>query len=673
MKKLKKTTMAITGMAATFVPTMAVNAAETQEEVTDQIPESEVVETVTEETKAYGQAQDIESAEAEVTETSEALETATDNLDSAKESADTAQEELDDANQSLEDAKTEQEDSTSAAEDAFENVEADSEEAVNEAETEVSEAEDAVSEAEDKVETATDDLNKAEQTESEKEENLETVKEENDNVTDEDVNNAQTEVDNAQSEVDKAEDNVEKEEADVDAAQEEVDKAQDQVDTATDNVTAATEALKKAEEAVQAAEDRVENAQKKLDAAKAEVDSPEFRAAEKAYQDALADYNKLVAERDSQQEILNQLNANLSDAEDTLEQENKEHSDLVSDLNDAKEDLKDLNEVLDSKEDAKDKADADVVNKQETADSLKDKVDAAQDAVTAAKGEESAAQTEVNKAQQTVTQKEQAVKDAEKALADAIEAQKTEGIGFYEWMESLLSDEGKKVQTQAGGTLADALEKNKNTSDTVNDPSAFTDVVIESVIHNGKYAQIVSGDVSAYSYDMILKALDRIDEYNKIRENEGLHTSYVGLGTMIAATANANMSAVIETHTGRYYLGENLAIMGASKNPFDYWYTDEKILDEGGNPPLGSTTTGHYAQIIADLVAGHRKNMLVGFGIHSDARYYKYEDGSVEYGSGSQECSIQNFSLTSLYVNGEYIDFDDLDAMSVSERHALGI
>lgn len=184
---------------------------------------------------------------------------------------------------------------------------------------------------------------------------------------------------------------------------------------------------------------------------------------------------------------------------------------------------------------------------------------------------------------------------------------------------------------------------------------------------------------SGFSFESILKSLDYIDQYNEIREEEGLDASYTSLGIMIASAASVDA-------TGKYYydhkllghqnlypaLNENIFWGSTQFDPYEWWYIAEKELYETGHTDYpGVASTGHYGDIV------NPNNILTGFGAYLLGQSVDYTMEYEAMGFYDRETKAygtysQHFATLVSDGNRSY-SLDDLRSMSASNRQALGI
>jgi hypothetical protein len=119
MKGIKKLATIAAGVSAFAVPATGVSAAELESTVPETIPEDVQV---TQNKVSYGQAENLDDAQAELDSTSEVLEDATIDLENAQESFDQADQNVTDAETAVDDAIAAEENAAQEAEDAFQMI-----------------------------------------------------------------------------------------------------------------------------------------------------------------------------------------------------------------------------------------------------------------------------------------------------------------------------------------------------------------------------------------------------------------------------------------------------------------------------------------------------------------------------------------------------------------------
>ena len=161
-----------------------------------------------------------------------------------------------------------------------------------------------------------------------------------------------------------------------------------------------------------------------------------------------------------------------------------------------------------------------------------------------------------------------------------------------------------------------------------------------------EYTHIGAKD-DATSLDNLLRALDMIDECNRLREENGLEPLKVSETALAMAMVQANYAAQ-PGHYGHNYqyenTGENLAWGTADWNPYDGWYTQEKetydaAVKSGDYPDLAKLSTYDVFLKYPDLYQkiGHYLNIISPDYIATGMAYSGYNTGSYGNGASSQE------------------------------------
>lgn len=431
--------------------------------------------------------------------------------------------------------------------------------------------------------------------------------------------------------------------------------------TAKADIIEAEQAVIDAEKNITYASEKVAQAQDASDEADAVVDTEQQK-----YQ-GIKDTNGNVTDAD-----VSEAEQSVSDAGRNLENVNKEVEAAAEAVTKAEADVfhaetekKITEEVLISAEEAVSQARKEIEQAQSIVDSAQSALENAKKSADSSEYRE--AENEYQQALALVTEKQNSLVKAREDLELAKKDQREDGKGFFYYLESNLSEEGKVLEKKIGTTLENALAV--NASSNYPDDSFYGK---KEGFTEADYLMWYNDELSSYDFGNINRALDKIDQYNQIRKNNGLHESYVSLGTMIAATANANGSVIVQGHTFNFPVNENMAITGSQDDAFRYWYDDEKLFAETGTSKYGCNSTGHYYNIIAN------DNVFTGYGIHQTMRnlvgqFIKDEGIVYDIGlSSGEDTSVQDFKY-SVFVNGVKYDFAYVDKLVVKERHELGI
>jgi hypothetical protein len=221
-------------------------------------------------------------------------------------------------------------------------------------------------------------------------------------------------------------------------------------------------------------------------------------------------------------------------------------------------------------------------------------------------------------AQAELAEAQAAVDEAQAAYDEAAAAYSEANAAYNESWRLALSygdvyDEAYSAYKSAKAAYEDAVAKASDTGieesslDFFEDKGA-TDAV--NALTTSKYASStdVTADGDATNLDLVLKALNFIDECNEIRASEGVGELRVTDYMMAAAEADANWSDSTKTHAYQFNIGENLA--WGYIDPFDGWYTDEKAIYDDWQAsgltwseycaahPDQDNQTGHYTNIV---------------------------------------------------------------------------
>ena len=167
----------------------------------------------------------------------------------------------------------------------------------------------------------------------------------------------------------------------------------------------------------------------------------------------------------------------------------------------------------------------------------------------------------------------------------------------------------KEAQGAAGWFQSDNAEQ------------AYKYLTDDSVSQYLEYTHIGAKD-DATSLDNLLKALDMIDECNRLREENGLEPLKVSETAMAMAMVQANYAAQPgeEHHNHNYQydnVGENLAWGTSDWDPYIGWYTNEKAiydaaLKSGDYPDLADLSPYDVFSKYPDLYykVGHYLNIV---------------------------------------------------------------
>ena len=194
----------------------------------------------------------------------------------------------------------------------------------------------------------------------------------------------------------------------------------------------------------------------------------------------------------------------------------------------------------------------------------------------------------------------------------------------------------KEAQGAAGWFQSDNAEQ------------AYKYLTDSSVSKYLEYTHIGAKD-DATSLDNLLKALDMIDECNRLREENGLEPLKVSETALAMAMVQANYAAQPgeEHHNHNYQydnVGENLAWGTSDWDPYIGWYTNEKAiydaaLKSGDYPDLADLSPYDVFSKYPDLYykVGHYLNIIDPEYSVTGMAYSGYDTGDYGYGASSQE------------------------------------
>lgn len=146
------------------------------------------------------------------------------------------------------------------------------------------------------------------------------------------------------------------------------------------------------------------------------------------------------------------------------------------------------------------------------------------------------------------------------------------------------------------------------------------------ILDNSRYASYThKGEATdATSLENMKASIAQMKECNRLRKLHGLSELKVTYELMAMAQADANYSDSNIGHAGQFNVGENLA--WGYVNPFDGWYTEEKINYETQN----GDQVGHYLNII------NSRYRVTGFAINTRGSEYWITYSQVFSGYGDE-------------------------------------
>ena len=399
--------------------------------------------------------------------------------------------------------------------------------------------------------------------------------------------NAKTEFENAKKELKNAETDKADAETNVTDATNGVQNAQTALDSANGTATDAQNKLTDAGNAKNEAQTNVENAQTAKDAADANVNEKQ-----NAY-DATQD--KTNPEWQKRQEAVDNAKTELDTAKEEKKTAETDKANAETAVTDAEKDVT-------AKENDLKKANSALTNAQKN-------VDAAQAKLDEAKANQSEAQNGSDKANDAVTAAQEALDKANQAKADA-ESVKVNAEKAHNDAQAA-QDEAQKAYNEAKAAYEASVTKEANSAIGFY-KSLGTEEGNEAVKmiewYNNKANEIghiagtsqIGEEGDATSLENFLKALDYLEEYNKIRVAEGLPELKVTTMAMAYSQANCNHAAVSADHWRQPYQpkgdvshwyggGENLSWgygtttpnedgYTYSQDPYEGWYTTEKAV-----------------------------------------------------------------------------------------------
>ena len=396
--------------------------------------------------------------------------------------------------------------------------------------------------------------------------------------------NAKTEFENAKKELKNAETDKANAETNVTDATNGVQNAQDALDSANSTATNAQNKLTDAEQAKNEAQTNVSNAQ----AAKAEADKT-VTEKQNAY-DATQD--KTNPEWQKRQEAVDNAKTELDTAKEEKKAAETDKANAETAVTDAEKD------VTAKKNDLK-KANAALTNAQKN-------VDAAQAKLDEAKANQSEAQNGSDKANDAVTSAQAALDKANQAKTDAENVKANAEKAHND--AKIAQDEAQKAYDEAKTAYDASVTKEANSAIGFY-KSLGTDEGNEAVKMIEYYNKIsedwgkteIGEQGDATTLENFLKALDYLEECNKLRAAEGLPELKVTTMAMAFSQANCNHSAVGGDHwrtpyvsedgKRRYSGAENLSWgYGTTtpneegyefrQDPYEGWYESEKSIYE---------------------------------------------------------------------------------------------
>lgn len=398
--------------------------------------------------------------------------------------------------------------------------------------------------------------------------------------------NAKTEFENAKKELKNAETDKANAETNVTDATTGVQNAQTALDSANGTAADAQNKLTDAVNAKNEAQTNVSNAQTAKDAADANVSEKQ-----NAY-DATQD--KTNPEWQKRQEAVDNAKTELDTA-------NEEKKTAETDKANAETAVTDAEKDVTAKQNDLKKANSALTNAQKN-------VDAAQAKLDEAKANQSQAQAGSDTANDAVTAAQAALDKANQAKADA-ESVKANAEKAHNDAKTA-QDEAQKAYDEAKAAYDASVTKEANSAigfykslgtDEGNEAVKMIEWYNNLCAKNDEEwgASQIGEEGDATSLENFLKALDYLEEYNKIRVAEGLPELKVTTMAMAYSQANCNHAAQSVEHwrtpyvatdsDRRYAGGENLSwgygtttpnedSYTYSQDPYEGWYTTEKAV-----------------------------------------------------------------------------------------------
>ena len=396
--------------------------------------------------------------------------------------------------------------------------------------------------------------------------------------------NAKTEFENAKKELKNAETDKANAETNVTDATNGVQNAQTALDSANGTATDAQNKLTEAENAKNDAATNVSNAQTAKDAADANVNEKQ-----NAY-DATQD--KSNPEWQKRQEAVDNAKTELDTAKEEKKTAETDKSNAETAVTDAEKDVT-------AKENDLKKANSALSNAQKNVDAAQAKLDEAKANQSQAQAGSDTANDAVAKAQDALDKANQAKADAESVKANAEKAHND---------AKTAQDEAQKAYDEAKAAYDASVTKEANSAIGFY-KSLGTDEGNEAVKMIEYYNKIsedwgkteIGEQGDATTLENFLKALDYLEECNKLRVAEGLPELKVTTMAMAYSQANCNHAAVGGDHWRTPYVSENgkRRYSGAEnlswgygtttpneegyefrQDPYEGWYESEKSIYE---------------------------------------------------------------------------------------------
>ena len=402
------------------------------------------------------------------------------------------------------------------------------------------------------------------------------------------LDSAKTELDAAKKELKNAETDKTNAENTVTDATTGVQNAQDALDSANGTAAEAQNKLTDAENAKDEAQTNVSNAQTAKDAADANVNEKQ-----NAY-DATQD--KTNPEWQKRQEAVDNAKTELNTAKEEKKAAETDKANAETAVTDAEKDVT-------AKENDLKKANSALTNAQKNVDTAQAKLDEAKANQSQAQAGSDTANDAVAKAQDALDKANQAKTDAENVKANAEKAHND---------AKTAQDEAQKAYDAAKTAYDASVTKEANSAigfykslgtDEGNEAVKMIEWYNNLCAKNDEEwgASQIGEEGDATSLENFLKALDYLEEYNKIRVAEGLPELKVTTMAMAYSQANCNHAAQSVDHwrtpyvatdsDRRYAGGENLSWgygtttpnedgYTYSQDPYEGWYTTEKAVYE---------------------------------------------------------------------------------------------
>lgn len=486
------------------------------------------------------------------------------------------------------------------------------------------------------------------------------------------------------------------------------DKQRD-AETAADELRAAKDNYASAVEAIETEATADEKAA--LEAAKQSGDEEKIAEAQAAYDNAVASAGA-QAEAEANAEIQKAADAKAA-ADTALQEANDTITNAPGQIEDLQSQVADEEAKLSAAQ--KDKEDADAAVNAAQADVTK-----AEQALSDLAGEQAAWEEKAKPLKDALDRAGTALEKAktEKAAADQQVTDLTGQLSSVTQQITDLENQIDRDSTQAVDDFCDFLawlrQKTYDESTNSSDCSAALGYIAYAAgggwgVVPGKnieqYTHLGASDDASY-IDNIYKALDMVDELNKLRASEGLSAVQVSLAGMVKSIYNANWSARTNTvgHAGSYGFptvwgnGENAAWGYSPVGTFGGWYWQEKAdytQQPQTDPETGVTyqphspgdpnyQTGHYTNIVTkqfqyvgmayanngyygsvavnnfavtNTIAGHlttdesyttdELRTLLDEAVGSGVRKYEFKNGTIAYDQGDANTNEQLNALKS--------------------------